>query len=45
MQQLVGSYGKIGYILITAAGQISFERVTISEIGSETFMTSFTFQV
>lgn len=45
MQQLVGSNGKVGYILVTVAGQVSFERLTISEIGSETFMTSFSFPV
>ena len=44
MQQLVGSNGSIGYVLVTNGGQISFERITVGA-GSETFMTSFTFRV
>ena len=44
MQQLVGSNGTIGYVLVTNSGQISFERITVPA-GSETFMTSFTFRV
>ena len=45
MRTLVGNNGNIGYVLVTATGEITFERITIPTTNKETFMTSFTFRL